>query len=96
MIHSSEIKPISYFKSHASEIVRDVSKNQKTMIITQNGEAKAVLQDINVYEQTRETLALLKILAMGKKSIEKGEYQSVDDAFQDIRKRIERIKKNEK
>ena len=96
MIPSKEIKPISYFKTHASEIVRDVSKNQKTMIITQNGEAKVILQDINIYEQTMETLALLKILAMGKKSIEKGDYQSVDDAFKDIRKRMERNKKNEK
>ena len=66
---SEAIKPISYLKAHASEIVRDVSGNQKTMVITQNGEAKVILQDIRVYEQTQESLALLKILAISSPGI---------------------------
>ena len=85
---SEAIKPISYLKAHASEIVRDVSGNQKTMVITQNGEAKVILQDIRVYEQTQESLALLKILAMSNKSLKEGKYKSMDKSFQDLRKRI--------
>ena len=56
---SESVKPISYLKSHTAEALRDVSEGQKTMIITQHGEAKAVLQDISSYEQTQESLALL-------------------------------------
>lgn len=90
MITSEAIKPISYVKAHASEILRDVSDNQKTMIITQNGEAKAILQDIIVYEQTQESLALLKILALSAKSLGNGEYKPIRNTFDTIRERIKR------
>ena len=92
MKYSESVKPISYLKTHASEILRDVSNNKKTMIITQNGEAKAVLQDVKVYEELQESIALLKILALSTKSKEKMKYQSVESAFDTIRKRIEDTK----
>lgn len=66
---SESVKPISYLKAHASEIIRDISGHQKTLIITQNGETKAILQDIKVFEETQDSLALLKILAMSAKSL---------------------------
>ena len=69
---AESMKPISYLKAHASEIIRDVSKNQKTMIITQNGEAKVILQDIKLYEQTQQSLAMLKILVLSNKSLNEG------------------------
>lgn len=85
---SEAIKPISYLKTHASQLIRDVSKNQKTMIITQNGEAKVILQDIKLYEQTQESLAFLKILALSNKSLKDGNVKSFDQTFNDTRKRI--------
>ena len=88
MKSSESIKSISYLKAHASEIIRDVSTNHKTMIITQNGEAKVVLQDIKEYEKTEETLALLKILVMGNKNLEEGNVKPAGKAFKNIRKRI--------
>jgi len=88
MVPSEAIKPISYLKTHASEIIRDVSNNQKTMIITQNGEAKVILQDIKLYEQTQQSLAMLKILALSNKSLKEGKIKPITDAFQDLRKRI--------
>jgi prevent-host-death family protein len=88
MVPSEAIKPISYLKTHASEIIRDVANNQKTMIITQNGEAKVILQDIKLYEQTQQSLALLKILALSSKSLKDGKLKPVKDAFPDLRKRI--------
>jgi prevent-host-death family protein len=91
---SDSVKPISYLKAHASEILKDVSSNQKTVVITQNGEAKAVLQDIHVYEQTQESLALLKIVSMSKKSLEKGDFKTIEETFTSLRKRIEESKKN--
>ncbi len=90
---SEAIKPISYFKAHASEIIRDISDNQKTMIITQNGEAKAVLQDIKVYEEMQQSLALLKILALSSKSREEGKFKPADQAFTDVRQRIKDFQK---
>ncbi len=85
---SESVKPISYLKSHTAEALRDVSEGQRTMVITQHGEAKAVLQDIASYEQTQESLALLKMLAQSSKSIQNGRSKPVKKAFADIRKRV--------
>ena len=90
---SEAIKPISFLKTHASEVIRDISKNRKTMVITQNGEAKVVVQDIKVYEEMQDSLALLKILALSNKSLEDGEYKSLDKSFSDIKARIKENKK---
>jgi len=88
MVLSDKIKPISYFKTHASEVIRDVYENQKTMIITQNGEAKVILQDIKQYENTQESLALLKILALSNKNLKDGKVKSIEKTFKDVRNRI--------
>jgi len=85
---SKSVKPISYLKSHAAEILRDVSESRRTMVITQHGEAKAVLQDISSYEQTQESLALLKMLAQSSKHLHEGHSKPARKAFSDIRKRI--------
>ena len=89
MKYSQAIKSISYLKAHASELIREISNNQETMIITQNGEAKVVVQDIHVYEQTQESLALLKILAQSSANIRKGKFKPARVAFTDIRKKID-------
>ncbi len=88
MKHSEAIKPISYLKSNASRIVKDVSDNHKTMIITQNGEAKVIVQDIRVYEKNQESLALLKMLSMSSKNILDGDYKPAKKVFTELRKRI--------
>jgi len=92
MKFSESIKPISYLKTHASEVIRDVSDNQKTMVITHNGEAKVVLQDVKVYEHTQESIALLKLLALNRKNLQKGNYKTLDKTFKDVRKRIDEFK----
>jgi prevent-host-death family protein len=84
---SSQIKSISYLKAHASEIIHQLNKQQEPLIITQNGEAKAIMQDLQSYEQQQETLALLKILALGNRQIEEGHVQTISDAIQSIRER---------
>jgi prevent-host-death family protein len=85
---SEAVKPISYIKSHASEVIRDIAENHSTVVITLNGEAKAVLQDITEYEKNQESLALLKILAMSKKSMAEGKFKPAKDAFRTVRERI--------
>jgi len=87
---STQIKPISYLKAHAAELVRDLNDSQEPLVITQHGEAKAVMLDVKSYEDAQETLALLKLLAIGNKQIEDGKIRSVDDAFQNLRDRRSR------
>ena len=84
---SSQIKPISYLKAHAAEIVRTLGDQSEPLIITQNGEAKAVMQDIDSYEQMQETVALLKILALGSRQIEEGQVQPAADVVARLRER---------
>ena len=84
---SSQIKPISYLKAHAAEIVRTLGERGEPLVITQNGEAKVVMQDIESYEQTQETMALLKILALGARQVEEGKVQSSADVIKGLRER---------
>jgi len=78
---SNQIKPISYLKAHAAEIVRNLGEQREPLIITQNGEAKVVMQDIESYEKTQETMALLKILALGNRQLEEGKVQPAEDVI---------------
>ena len=81
---SSQIKPISYLKAHAAEIIRQLAEQREPLIITQNGEAKVVIQDVQSYEQAQETLALLKILALGNRQIEEGRTQEATTVFKNL------------
>lgn len=84
---STQIRPISYLKAHAAEIVRNMGDQGGPLVITQNGEAKVVLQDIESYEQTQETMALLKILALGNRQIEAGDVEPAAVVIRRLRER---------
>ena len=84
---SSQIMPISYLKAHAAEVVRTLGEQGEPLVITQNGEAKVVMQDIDSFEQTQETMALLKILALGSRQIEAGQVQPAAEVIARLRER---------
>lgn len=84
---SDRIKPISYLKANAAQVLDDLRESGEPMFITQNGEAKAVIQDIRRYEEMEETLALLKILAHGQRQVAEGKVVTAEEAFESIRKR---------
>ncbi len=86
MKFSTQVKPISYLKSHAAEIVRELTENREPMLITQNGEAKLIVMDVKTYEEQEETLALLKILALGNREIELGKFRDIEDVFAELDK----------
>ena len=86
MKSSTQIRPISYLKANAAEVVRQLSEQREPMVITQNGEAKIVIQDVASYEQTQETMALLKILALGNRQIEEGKVVLARDAIKRLRR----------
>jgi prevent-host-death family protein len=84
---SQAVKPISYVKTHASEIIRGLDEGGGPVVITLNGEAKAVIQSIKEYEELQESLTLLKILTQSKKNLEEGGYKPAAKAFKDLRKK---------
>lgn len=83
----TRIKPISYLKANSAEVIRELNEGAPPLIITQNGEAKAVLQDAASYYQMQETMALLKILAMARDNIAAGKVQPVEGLADRIRAR---------
>ncbi|MEX2197370.1 MAG: type II toxin-antitoxin system Phd/YefM family antitoxin [Burkholderiales bacterium] len=87
MKYATRIKPISYVKANAAELIRELAEQREPLVITQNGEATAVMQDVASYEATQETLALLKILALGRRQVEAGRTVPAAQAFRRLRER---------
>ena len=83
---STQVKPISYLKNHAAEVIDTLTENREPMLITQNGEAKLVVMDVKTYEEQEEALALLKILALGNREIEEGRFRTAEQVFADLDK----------
>lgn len=92
---SESVKSISYLKANAASLINEINKHQKTFIITQHGEAKVVVQDIKIYDKMQETMAMLKLLALSGKSLQKGNYRTLDKTFKDVRKRINEFKRGQ-
>ena len=87
-LHQS-IKPISYVKAHAADVIRDVAETGNPLVITQNGEAKAVLMDIREYDAMRESLALLKMLAVSSREVKQGRTRDADEVFSGLAVKLE-------
>ena len=85
---SRAVKSISYLKQHTAEAVLQVRESNGPLVITQNGEAKAVLMDIVDYEQTQASFALLKMLAQSKESYQQGKHKPARKALADVRKQL--------
>lgn len=85
MRYSSQVKPISYLKANAAEVLTHLAEQREPMVITQNGEAKAVLQDVASFEETQETLAMLKILALGNQDMAAGKVKPVANVVARLR-----------
>ena len=79
MRYSSQVKPISYLKANAAEMLATLGEQREPLVITRNGEAKAVLQDVASHEATQETLALLKVLALGQQEVSAGKVKPMSD-----------------
>jgi prevent-host-death family protein len=86
---SESVKSISYLKANAANLIDEINKNQKTFVITQNGEAKVVLQDIKMYEKTQETMAMLKLLAMT--NVKSKDATDIKATFNDLRKELKSL-----
>jgi prevent-host-death family protein len=82
------VKPISYIKANAAQMMKYVNERKNPVIITQNGEAKAVLMDIETYQDTEDAFALMNIIKLAEKDIENGNVKKAGEVFKNIRERI--------
>lgn len=89
----TNIKPISYFKANAAEMLTTLRETGEPYIITQNGEAAAVLMDVSEYEKMQESIALLQIVSIGEREFREGKYVSLKEATARVKKTIVRLKK---
>ena len=84
------IKPVSYFKNHLGEAIRQFIENRGTMVITQNGAAKAARIDITEFEQMQETIAMLKLIAQPQKSLAAKRFRPAEDVLRELDNRVEK------
>ena len=85
---SQTIKPISYLKTKTADVINSVNENRQPIIITQNGEAKAIIQDMKSYESLRNSLSLLKLIVQSEEDIQKGDVVSQDEMFENLEKKL--------
>ena len=79
-----DIKPITYLKARAPELLKQINETHRPVLITQNGEPRAVLQDPQSYENMRNAIGILKLLSQGEEDIKKGKLKSQDQVFSKI------------
>lgn len=89
MSFQTDIRPITYLKARAADLLNQVNETRRPVIITQNGETRAVLQDPQSYEDMRNALGILKLAAQGEEDIRKGKTRSQDEVFDRIQKALD-------
>ncbi len=94
MRFKNEVKPITHLKTHTAEVVRWVSENRREVLITQNGEARAVVMDVDTYDRWREAMALLQLLARAQTDLEEGRAISTGQAIAGARAAIRRARRS--
>ncbi len=90
---SSDIKPVSFLKSHAADILKQINETHRPIVITQNGEPRAVLQDPESYDNMRKAIGLLKLISQGEEDIKKGKTKTQDRVFKNIEKMLAKKEK---
>lgn len=85
-----DIRPITYLKTRAADLLKQVNETQRPVVITQNGEPRAVLQDPKSYEDMRQALGLLKLISQGEEDVRKGRFRTQDEALSRIKKALEK------
>ena len=90
---SSDIKPISFLKSHAADILKQINDTHRPIVITQNGEPRGVLQDPESYDNMRKAIGLLKLISQGEEDIKQGNTKTQDRVFSDLEKMLAKKEK---
>jgi prevent-host-death family protein len=85
---SEDIRPITYLKSRAADLLKQINETHRPVIITQNGEPKAVLQDPESYENMRNAIGILKMISLGEEDIRAGRVKPQKEVFDAVEKRV--------
>jgi prevent-host-death family protein len=85
---SEDIRPVTYLKSRTADLLDQVNETKRPVIITQNGEARGVLQDTESYENMKAAIALLKLMVQGEEDIRKGRLSGQEEVFNRIEQRL--------
>ena len=93
---SKDIKPVTYLKSRASDLLKQINETHRPVVITQNGEPRAVLQDPESYENMRNAIGLLKLISLGEKDVKDGKTKSQEEMFANIENILKEKMKREK
>jgi prevent-host-death family protein len=86
----TDIRPISYLKSRSADLLKQVNDTRRPVVITQNGEPKAVIQDPKSYESMRNAIGLLKLIAQGEEAVRKKKVKSQEQVFKELEERLDR------
>ena len=81
---STDIKPVTYLKSKTADLLKQINETHRPVIITQNGEPRAVLQDPKSYENMRNAIGILKLISQGEEEIKNGKSKSQEEVFENI------------
>ncbi|WP_456456768.1 type II toxin-antitoxin system Phd/YefM family antitoxin [Nitratifractor sp.] len=84
-----DIKPVTYLKSKTADVLKYINETHRPIIITQNGEAKAVIQDPKSYQDMKNALAIMKLLSFAEEDIRNENLHSEDDVFDTVEKLLE-------
>ena len=90
---SSDIKPVSFLKSHAADILKQINDTHRPIVITQNGVPRGVLQDPESYDNMRKAIGLLKLISQGEEDIKQGNTKTQSKVFKDIDKMLAKREK---
>ena len=85
---SESIKPVTYLKTNSADVIKKVTDSKRPMIVTQNGEAKVVVMDIETYERDRQAFLMMRILAKGVRDAENGKLHDADEVFDEVEEMI--------
>ena len=89
----TDIKPVSFLKSHTAEILKHINSTHRPVVITQNGEPRAVLQDPESYDNMRKAIGLLKLISQGEEDIKQGNTRTQEQVFKNIEKMLAKKEK---
>ena len=87
-----DIRPVTYLKSRAADLLDQLNKTHRPVVITQNGEARAVIQDPESYERTKTAIGLLKLLVQGEEDIRRGKTFTQDEVFERLAEKLDKPK----
>ena len=87
-MRASDVKPITYMKTHSAELVEAVNRKRSPVVITQNGTPRAVVMDVESYERIQDTLILLKLISQSEEAFKKGRWLSQAQMERELHKRF--------